>query len=253
VVIEVVDPHTAAVDLWIFDVERGIRSRFTFGPATMSSLPTWSPDGEQIAFRHELNAKVDIYQKSFAGTDTATTLLAGDGVDEPTDWSRDGRYLAYQRFGAGASDIWVLPLKDGGEPIPFATTEFNEIHASFSPDGKWLAYASSESGRIEVYVAPFPGPGRKWQISTNGGLFPQWRGDGREIFYQTATNRIMSVDIDYVRESIAIGQEKELFSHSSGSDYDVTADGQRFLVVREEGQVNEPITLILNWTRLAPR
>jgi hypothetical protein len=101
-------------------------------------------------------------------------------------------------------------------------------------------------------VAPFPGPGRKWQISTNGGFWPQWRGDGREIFYQTATNRIMSVEIDYVRESIAIGQERELFTHSSGSDFDVTADGEQFLVVREEGQVNESLSLILNWTELVP-
>jgi len=252
VAVEVVDAQTAAVDLWIFEVERGIRSRFTFGPATMSSLPTWSPDGEVIAFRHELNAVVDIYTKAFAGTDTATGLLLGDGVDQPTDWSADGRFIAIERFGQNAGDIYILPLEEGAREFPFSTTEFNELQAVFSPDVKWLSYVSTESGRAEVYVAPFPGPGRKWQISTNGGFWPQWRGDGREIFYQTQNNRMMSVDIEYVRGSIAIGQERELFTHASGSDFDVSEDGQRFVVVHEEGQVNEPITLILNWTELAP-
>jgi Tol biopolymer transport system component len=252
VAVEVVDPQTAAVDLWLFDVERGIRSRFTFGPATMSSYPTWSPDGEKIAFRRELNAVVDIYVKSFVGTDTATALLTGEGVDEPTDWSDDGRFIAIERFGGGAGDIYILPVEDGGDPIPFATTEFNELQAAFSPDVKWLAYVSTESGRAEVYVAPFPGPGRKWQISTGGGFWPRWRGDGRELFFQTQNNRMMAVEIDYIRGSIAIGGERELFSLASSSDFDVSADGQRFLVVREEGQVNEPLTLILNWTKLIP-
>jgi Tol biopolymer transport system component len=252
VAVEVVDPQTAAVDLWMFEVERGIRSRFTFGPATMSSMPAWSPDGETIAFRRELNAVVDIYGKAFAGTDTAYSILGGDGVDQPTDWSSDGRYVAFERFGAGAGDIFVLALEEGAEPVPFATTEFNEFHAVFSPDGKWIAYGSTESGRSELYVAPFPGPGRKWQISTNGGFWPQWRADGRELFYQTQNNNLMSVDIDYVRESIAIGQERVLFNHASGADFDVTGDGQRFLIVKEDAQIDEPLTLILNWKELVP-
>jgi Tol biopolymer transport system component len=252
VAVEVVAPQTAAVDLWMFEVERGIRSRFTFGPATMSSDPAWSPDGETIAFRRELNAVVDIYGKAFAGTDTAFALLSGDGVDQPRDWSTDGRFIAFERFGANGGDIWVLPLEEGAAPIAFAATEFNEFHAAFSPDGEWIAYGSTESGRSELYVAPFPGPGRKWQISTNGGFWPQWRGDGRELFYQTQSNNLISVDIDYVRDSIAIGEERVLFNLASGSDYDVTDDGQRFIVVKEDGQVDEPITLILNWTALVP-
>ena len=252
VAVEVADPQTSTIDLWIFDVARGIRSRFTFGTATMSTDPTWSGDGETLAFRRELNAIVDIYTKAFTGTDTARVLLPGDGVDEPIDWSSDGRFLAFERFGAGGGDIFVLPLEEGADPIPFAVTEFNELHAVFSPDGKWIAYASTESGSAEVFVAPFPGPGRKWQISTRGGFWPQWRGDGRELFYQTQNNRIMSVDIDYLRESIAIGEERELFTNMAGADFDVTADGQRLLIVQEDAQTNEPLTLILNWTELIP-
>ncbi len=149
-------------------------------------------------------------------------------------------------------DIWILPTERDAEPFSFATTEFNELQAAFSPDVKWIVYVSTESGRAEVYVAPFPGPGRKWQLSTNGGFWPQWRADGREIFYQTQNNRLMSVDIEYVRGSIAIGQERELFTHAAGSDFDVSADGERFLVVHEEGQVNEPLTMIINWPGLVP-
>jgi hypothetical protein len=121
------------------------------------------------------------------------------------------------------------------------------MHPKFSPDGKWIAYASDESGRFEVYVAPFPGPGRKWQISSTGGLDPRWRDDGRELFYQSTGNQIMAADLDYVDGALVVGVDTALFDFPGGGEYDVSGDGQKFAIVRDYDKVMTPLTLVVNW------
>jgi dipeptidyl aminopeptidase/acylaminoacyl peptidase len=148
-------------------------------------------------------------------------------------------------------DLWIFPLTGGGKATPFLETPFSESEARFAPDGRWLTYTSDESGRREVYVTSFPGREGKWQISNGGGAAPRWRRDGREIFYVAPDRRIHSVEVR-PGEAFEAGAPRPLFATQIARlpwpFYDVTADGQRFLVnelVRSEEP--EPITLVVDW------
>jgi dipeptidyl aminopeptidase/acylaminoacyl peptidase len=157
-----------------------------------------------------------------------------------------------------ANDLLVLPLLDERKPRPLLQTSFSERNGRFSPDGRWVAYQSNESGRGEIYVMPFAGAGGKWQISSEGGDDPKWRRDGRELFYAT-DNAIMAAEVNGSAAALQIGAVRRLFdvrrrtapylAFGPGSAYDVTADGQRFLVnVVAEEEAASPITVITNWT-----
>ena len=140
------------------------------------------------------------------------------------------------------------------KPFLFLQTAFNEVRPAFSPDGRWIAYQSDESGRWEIYIRPFPGPGGKWQVSTNGGSRPRWRGDGKELFYFDFDNFITVAETNLDSSTVEIGVVRPLFSFrpfgGGGTElYDVTADGQRFLVVETTGsaETSSPVTLVVNW------
>ncbi|MFQ5700992.1 MAG: protein kinase [Acidobacteriota bacterium] len=252
VAVEIADPSSGS-EIWIYDIARGLRTRFTFDPDRDVSA-VWSPDGEQIVFSSNRNGQYDLYEKSFGGSGEARLLLASDLDKFPSSWSPDGRFLAYLSIGDPdtRADVWVLPVKGAVEPIPFLRTEFVETHPAFSPDGRWMAYTSNESGRREVYVAPFPGPGRKWQISLNGGSFPAWGADGSEIFFVQDSSRLMAARVEAQGSSFIIGAVSELFSFQPGAPfriYDRTGDGKRFLIAwAAESQTQEPLTLVVNWT-----
>jgi hypothetical protein len=146
--------------------------------------------------------------------------------------------------------VWVLPLDGSEKPFPFLHGEFHEVNAQFSPDGRWIAYASDESGRSEIYVTPFMGSSGKRQISTGGGRMPKWRRN--EIFYLALDNKLMVSEVNVKGETIEVGATRPLFEirpGGLGNVYDVTTDGQRFLVnTAVEQQITSPITLVLNWT-----
>jgi len=242
-------------DIWLYEVARDRRTRFTFDPADERSV-AWSPDGSRIAFSSNRKGHFDIYQKASSGVGSEELLLESNLDKYPTSFSSDGRFLLYwasdPKTGA---DLWVLPLSGDRKPFPFLQTESQEGNGKFSPDGRWVAYFSTESDRVgvELYVAPFPGPGGKRQISTSGGLPPAtWRKDGKEIFYLAPDNKLMAAEVNGQGATLEVGAVRSLFEiHSgvTGNPYDATADGQRFLVnTAVEQTTASPITLVVNWT-----
>jgi len=240
-------------DIWIYDAGRGLRTRFTFDPA-VDSDPVWSPDGRSIIFASRRKQHADLYRKSSDGAG-AEELLYSDNLEKsPSSWSADGKFLLYLK--ANGTDVWVLPLtpdRPGAplKPFPFLQSPSNEFNAQFSPDGKWVAYNSDESQRYEVFVARFPGAGGKHQISVAGGLNPRWRRDGKEIFYVGLDGRVMSAAVTIQGDALEVGEVRPLFGSVTAGftyHYDVSADGQRFLILPPPPVSTEGVTVVQNWT-----
>jgi len=240
------------VDVWLYDLSRGLPLRFKFDAAN-DSAPVWSPNGRTIAFQSSRSGHFDLYRRPADGSRTEELLYADSLQKLPTDISLDGRYLAYQTISSSNNfDIWILtdPLGTPGasKPYPFLQTEFNESGARFSPDGHWIAYVSNESGRFEVDVAAFPGPGGKKQVSPAGGDAMRWRADGNELFYVAPDNRLMAVSVDTKGGVFEIKKVASLFGPVT-TGYDVSDDGQKFLVlVHPDGETGGPLTVVQNWT-----
>jgi eukaryotic-like serine/threonine-protein kinase len=240
-------------DILIVDLVRGVPSRLTFHSAA-EDFPVWAPDGSRILFSSTRNGVPDLYQKVSSGVGNEEVLLQSSTPKNPTDWSRDGRFILYENVDAkNGADIWVLPLSGDRKPEVFSQTPFAEGMARFSPDGKWVAYVSDESTRPEVYVQSFPPSAEKWQVSTNGGSTPRWRRDGKELFYLTADSRIMSVEVKAGAAGFEVSLPKVLFEAPvdtpfGGSRYDVSPDGQRFLVnAPAENTSSASMTVVVNW------
>ncbi len=240
-------------NIWIYDVARSLKTRFTFD-AAIDAPSIWSPDGSRVVFSSNRKVHTDLYQNASDGSGTEAPLLEDNFDKFPDSWSPDGRFILYTISGGPtASDLFVLPLTGDRRPVPFEKTQFIELTGRFSPDGRWVAYRSNESGKFEIYVAPFPGPGGKRQISTAGGSFPRWRHDGTEIFYLAPDNKLMVATVNGKGSSFEVGAVKPLFDthlfNGLRYPYDVTADGQRFLLSTIPGQASStPITVVVNWT-----
>jgi eukaryotic-like serine/threonine-protein kinase len=250
------DLQAKASDIWLLDLSRGSPMRFTFAPSE-EVCPVWSPDGKAIVFSSDRSGRASLYQKSATGTGSEELLLESGRELYADSWSSDGRQIIYELNDPKTKfDLWVLPMVGERKPYPFIQTEFNETHSQFSPDGRWVAYVSDESGRAEVYVQGFGGAGGKWQISTGGGDQPQWRGDGKELFYVSPDKQIMTVSIKG-GTALEAGIPVRLFevfiptSNLSGNrNYYVVADnGKKFLVCSYVSKEKaRPITVVSNWT-----
>jgi len=243
-------------DVWMVDVARGSSSRLTFDPSG-EFMPIWSPDGNSIAFSSNRDGPSDLYQMATTGTGQVEALLKSSAVKHPSDWSADGRFIVYaSNDPKTSSDLWILPV-GGGKATPFLQTEFGERLGRLSPDGRWMAYVSDETGTDEVYVRPFPASSGKWKISTAGGTEPRWRRDGKELFYLAADRKLMSVSVQ-AASTFLTSLPKVLFETRMSQNglwgYDVTPDGQRFVISLAAGESTPaPIHVILNWTAGLPR
>ena len=219
--------------------------------------PSWSRDGDQIVFARLGPNGYDLYRKPSSGAGNEEVLRVSDRADYPTSWSSDGTLL-YQSLDAnGTWSLWTLPPPPNTQSQVFTSARSPTGGARFSPDGHWVAYHSSQSGRYEIYVAPFPATGARWQISTAGGTWPRWRGDGKEIYYQSPDNKVMAAAVDVDRGAIALGKVEALFDSrfasprfDVGFSYDASSDGRRFLIPSVVESSSVPITVVVNWPAL---
>jgi Tol biopolymer transport system component len=234
---------------WLLDIGRGTLSRLTF-EGGYNGGTAWTPDGKRITFGSDRAGPRNLFWQRADGSGGAERLMTDTHTQVAGSWSPDGQVLLFEQTGPGTGfDVWTYQTSDH-KAQPFLNSRFNEIGPRFSSDGRWMTYASDESGRYEVYVQPFPGPGGKWQISTEGGTEPVWIRNG-ELFYRNG-EKLMVVQTT-VRPTFSAGTPKELFegryaTYQSLPDYDVTPDGQRFLFLKTGDEGRAEISVVVNWT-----
>jgi eukaryotic-like serine/threonine-protein kinase len=239
--------------IWLMDLTRGTLSRLTSVPPN-DWFPVWAPDTSRIAFSSARDGPLNLYAHALSGPGADEPLLKSGASKAASSWSPDGQYLAYWVAGANKQqDIWVLPMA-GKKPIAFLESEFNELQPDFSPDGRWIAYTSDESGTQEVYVRRFeaaPARAAAIRMSVQGGSHPKWRRDGKELFYLAPDRKLMSVEVD-PSPVFRAGPPRTLFQTRVEMadflvNYEVAADGQRFLVNSPDDTQLGPLTVIVNW------
>jgi Tol biopolymer transport system component len=237
-------------DVWIYDLQGGSAKRMTFD-AAIDAMPVWSPDGKRVVFSSSRKQTFDLYLKATDGAQEERAIEAAPAWDKyPSSWSRDGKYILYTR----EMELWFLILPDLRDQL-FLKPPSAIKNGQFSPDGKWVAYASNESGKWEIYVTSFPEAHGKWQVSNGGGDQPRWRGDGRELFYLAPDGKIVAVPVKEgasfssgAPAALFQANQKEPVATSEQVAYDVTRDGQRFLINTyvKNGKI-QPMTVVLNW------
>jgi serine/threonine protein kinase len=240
-------------DVWVLDLERSLASKATSDPS-VDRYPVWSPDGRSIAFSSNRGGTQGLYELTVGATGADRLLLRGDLPMMPSDWSRDGKYLVYSVGG----ELWALPMPGGGQPLQLTSTPtFQELEGTLSPDGHWIAYQSNEStgltrsGQGDIFVRSFPQGSFRGQVSVGGGFEARWSPDGKELFYLTPGDSVMSVLLTPRGSTLDIGKPKVLFRTPLGgptvaarSRYGLGRDGR--LLLREGGS-NLSVTVVLNW------
>jgi serine/threonine protein kinase len=251
VAVDQIDTDGRHVNIWIHDLNSDAARRLGFGP-WLEQVTVWSPDGKQVIYTANEKLFFSLYAKNADGSGSADLLVdMGTPQQSPWDWSRDGKYVLARKD----HELWYITMPDR-QTRPLLQSKLLVRNAQFSPDGKFVAYASSETGNWEVYVSPFPGFGSKWQVSRGGGEEPRWRGDGKEMFYLAPDGRLMAADVKSgtgfeAGSPIALFQThpRQPLSAMDFFSYDVTADGQKFLVnTKMDTTSSAPLSVILNWS-----
>ncbi len=249
------DPNN---DIWVYELDRGVRTRLTTA-AQVTVSPVWSPDGAQILFCSQERAQSPLEfrlttMSSYGAGERKVFYRSKERV-EPTDWSRDGRFVLVDRGNIGAQDVWVVPVAEPDKAFPLVQTPSPERGGQFSPDGRWVAYQSLQTGRNEIYVTPFPGGGGRWQVSATGGTQPRWSRDGRELYFVSGDDDLTVATVEGTGSRFGVRDVRPLFRvnmfrgprvglHS----YAIAPDGKRFFI-NDAGEAGVPrVALVTNWT-----
>jgi len=236
-------------DIWVFDLSRGVRTRLTFGPI-QNNFPVWSPDGKWIIYTSDRNGHSNLSRKPSDGSGTEEILLTDTQIMTPTDCSRDGKFIIYDRGPMGTQEIWALPLEGERKPrVIVAHPNSGNGQARLSPNGRWLAYMSNESGSLQIYVVAFGAGQGKWQVSVNGGGEPEWSKDGKALYYLDQTYNIFAVPVKEVDGALQFGRAETLVTNWSAPQvfYDVAPDDRKILLDRISQQVSQSVTVVTNF------
>jgi serine/threonine-protein kinase len=240
-------------DIWTYDIARRSSTRLTFEGS--NTIPVWTPDGTSLAYYSIRDGLGAAYLKAAdgSGEDRLFHSIEGNSTNID-DISADGRFATLSVYGSKKSDVYIKPLDDpDADAVPFAAGPGDEGRAHFSPDGRWVAYTSDETGDYEVFVRPYPGPGGRWQISTEGGIHPRWSQDGRRLFYRIG-RRLMVADVETGDgQAFRAGSPRMLLDDLPRSqlsiNYDLDHEGQAVLIADPQEDYGPPdrITVVVNW------
>ncbi len=244
-------------DAFVYDLKTGTPTRLTFGENVLSVA--WSPDGTRIVYSNTKpgSERSDLYIKRTDGSGQRELLLSSGFADEPTDWTRDGRYIIFDRGAIGSRGVWILPLFDDRKPFPlFSKADYEHFFGNVSPDGKWIEYASRGSAGNELYVTSFPDGVGKWQISSGitGGGLARWGADGKELYFPAQDGNMTVASVEESGASFRVSAVHPVFRSPFANgrlhmSFDVTGkDGQRFLGAVAPDSSSLPLNVVTNWS-----
>ncbi len=257
VAIAIVDGRNGTFDIWIHDVARSLRTRFTFASET-ENRPVWSPDGRWLTYSSDQTGISKIYRKRISGAGQPELLVDRESDCLPASWSPDGTLLCFtENDQNGDAGIWLLDTAGDRELRVFRDTEFGEWGGTFSPDGRWLVYTCDETGGFEVFVESLDPDGGRWRISSAGGLWPLWSADGKRIYYLTIAGALEATTVELQSDGLRIGDTVRV---TSGVDATVVRSytenpvtGQLLVQRQDENQPTTSLTLVTGWQQALAR
>ena len=249
-------------DVYVYDLKTGARTRLTFGERVLSVA--WSPDGSRVVYSASKpgSDQSELYVRHADGSGQRELLLSSGFADEPKDWTRDGRYVTFDRGALGSRSVWILPLFGDRKPFPlFRKADLDNNFGTVSPDGKWITYGSRESGKNEIYVTSFPDAAGKWQISVGerGGGIARWRADGKELYFIAEDGNVTAASIDQTGGGLRVSGLHPLFRDPFANGrihgiFDIAdKDGKRFIGSVAPDTSSLPLNVVTNWSAVVKK